>query len=254
MTKYIVHLYREMKLCYTDIEADTPEAAAEIARGKPTDNADNVEDCEGENLAALIDVAGDEDFSESVTIDFEAERVRKAAPKLLAALKFALEFLEANDDGDDDVTSRIASAKAAIADAKAISILTEPAAPKLLAACRMAENYLADDLDEDDETEMRIFKALCDARAEANAAGITPAPAAPDIDALLAERRQIAAIWSVEDVQQVRPDLTEDQCWEVLRQVDRRHDAEVGINWIVLECHADDLFGSAPETDEAEEA
>ena len=62
MTKYIVHLYREMRLSYADIEADTPEAAAAIARDRPTGDADDIEDCEGENLAALVDVAGDEDY------------------------------------------------------------------------------------------------------------------------------------------------------------------------------------------------
>ncbi len=65
-----------------------------------------------------------------------------------------------------------------------------------------------------------------------------------DIHALLAERRQIAAIWSIADVQAVRPDLTDDQAWEVLWQVGRKHDAEVGICWTTLDCMADILFGS----------
>jgi hypothetical protein len=74
-----------------------------------------------------------------------------------------------------------------------------------------------------------------------------------DIDAVLATRRQIAAIWSIEDVQEVRPDLTEEQCWEVLQAV-RDHDATIGINWEVLSCHAEMLFGSAPEgTDQPED-
>ncbi len=79
-------------------------------------------------------------------------------------------------------------------------------------------------------------------------------PAEIDIDALLAGRRQIAAIWGVEDVQANRPDLTENQCWEVLQQAKDQHDADNGISWDVLEWHAEMLFGSAPETDEAEEA
>jgi hypothetical protein len=94
MTKFIVHLYREMRLSYTDIEADTPEAAAAIAAGKPTDDADTIEDCEGQNLAALVDTAGDDDYSQSVTIDFEPERIRNAAPKVLAALEAVLPFAE----------------------------------------------------------------------------------------------------------------------------------------------------------------
>ena len=40
------------------IEADSHEAAASIARDKPTDQADSIDDCEGETLAALVDVAG----------------------------------------------------------------------------------------------------------------------------------------------------------------------------------------------------
>ena len=73
MPKFNVHLYREMKLLFSGVEADTPEAAAAIAREKPTADADDIEDCNGEDLAALIDVAGD-DYSQSLTIDFEAER------------------------------------------------------------------------------------------------------------------------------------------------------------------------------------
>jgi len=75
-----------------------------------------------------------------------------------------------------------------------------------------------------------------------------------DIHAILAERREIAITWSIEDVQFVRPDLTDDQAWQVLQQVNRHHDAELGVNWQTLECIAEDLFGDAPETDQASEA
>jgi hypothetical protein len=43
----------------------------------------------------------------------------EAAPELLAALKFSLEYLKANDDGEQDVSSRIAASEAAIAKATA---------------------------------------------------------------------------------------------------------------------------------------
>ena len=56
-----------------------------------------------------------------------------------------------------------------------------------------------------------------------------------DVYELLGQRKQIAVIWSIEDVQQVRPDLTDDQAWQVLVEVDRRNDAELGINWQTLE-------------------
>ncbi len=64
-----------------------------------------------------------------------------------------------------------------------------------------------------------------------------------DLDAKLAERRQIAIIWDIEDVNEVRPDLTEQQAFEVLENVKRHHDATIGINWDTLQCVADELFG-----------
>ena len=64
---------------------------------------------------------------------------------------------------------------------------------------------------------------------------------------LLAKHRQIAAIWSIEDVKGVRPDLTDDQAWEVLERVGDKHDAEWGITWTTLETVADDLF---PKSDD----
>ncbi len=68
---------------------------------------------------------------------------------------------------------------------------------------------------------------------------------------LLAKHHSIAAIWSTDDVRGVRPQLTEDQAWEVLQQVDRHHDASWGICWITLETVADDLY---PAPDDEEEA
>ena len=72
-----------------------------------------------------------------------------------------------------------------------------------------------------------------------------------DIDALLADRQQIALLWSIEDVQEVRPDLTDQQAWEVLQQVKHCHDCNYGVTWLTLEWVAQDLFGDAPETDDA---
>ena len=48
--------------------------------------------------------------------------------------------------------------------------------------------------------------------------------------------------WCVDDVKEIRPDLTDDQCREVLQQAKDRHDSGIGITWDVLEIHADDLF------------
>jgi hypothetical protein len=87
MTLYTVHLYREMRLTFERVEADTHEAAAAIARDRLTEDADDIEDCDGENLAALVDVVGDDQYEHSQMINFEDERLRKAAPELLKALK-----------------------------------------------------------------------------------------------------------------------------------------------------------------------
>jgi hypothetical protein len=74
-----------------------------------------------------------------------------------------------------------------------------------------------------------------------------------DLHELLQRNRLIALIWSIEDVQEVRPDLTDGQAWEVLEQAGRKQDAELGITWTTLECVAEDLFGEAPETAAEEE-
>jgi hypothetical protein len=72
-----------------------------------------------------------------------------------------------------------------------------------------------------------------------------------DIHALLAERKQIALIWSVEDLQAVRPDLDDEQAWAVLQEVEHRHDASIGVTWDTLEYAADELFNSSPKTPSA---
>ena len=59
--------------------------------------------------------------------------------------------------------------------------------------------------------------------------------------ARLAERREIAAIWTVRDVQRIRPDLLEDQAWAVLREID----CDIfnrGITWETLRLTADKMF------------
>jgi hypothetical protein len=94
MTLYNVHIYREMLLKYEGIEAATPEQAAEIAGDKPTDDADEIEDCEGYTSTALVDVVGDEEYEQSRWIDFEFERLRNAAPLMLEALQA---FIEADE-------------------------------------------------------------------------------------------------------------------------------------------------------------
>ena len=66
------------------------------------------------------------------------------------------------------------------------------------------------------------------------------------IDELLKANRMIANIWTIADVQRVRDDLTEDQCWQVLQQVEEEHDRDSGIYPELLEDQALYLFGWYP--------
>ena len=68
-----------------------------------------------------------------------------------------------------------------------------------------------------------------------------------DIDELLASRRQVAVIWSIEDVQSIREDLSPDQSWEVLCECRDSHDCEIGFTWMLIECIADWLFPKTAE-------
>ncbi len=123
MTYYIVHLYREMRLSFADIEAETAEAAAAIAREKATGEADDIEDCNGEESSALVDLAGDEDYRHSVTIDFEGERLRKAAPALLSTLEAMLEvFVDSDQLADYEDMETVKAARDAVATAKTAGI------------------------------------------------------------------------------------------------------------------------------------
>ena len=70
-----------------------------------------------------------------------------------------------------------------------------------------------------------------------------------DIHRLLAARRQIAVIWSVEDVQSVRRDLSVDQAWQVLHRYERVQDCDTAHTWQVIEFVANQLF---PTTDEGD--
>jgi hypothetical protein len=123
MATYNVHIYREMRLVFGGIEADTPEAAAAIARDKPDDDADSINECNGDTLGALVDEAGDEEYERSVMIDFELERQRKAAPVMLKALNMASNYMADDLDENDETELRVfRSIRTAIAEA-------EPACP-----------------------------------------------------------------------------------------------------------------------------
>jgi hypothetical protein len=263
-----VHIFREMKLRFDRIEAETPEAAASVAGDKPTRDADDIDDCEGLSFSALVDVAGDEEYEQSRFIDFEPERQRKACPKLLDALRWitccptivgpvgTTAYIVSNE--------RMTQARAAIAEADAAGISSTPTAPNLLSALEgivdyaESEAYALEKLKDSPEAEAQADKAwkaveaAQAAIAQAKSAGLPSQPRDIDIDALLAKRQQIAHIWSIEDVQGIRPDLSDDQCWEVLQHVDHHKDAELGITWLTLEMASEHLFGDAPKIAESQ--
>jgi hypothetical protein len=132
MTIHNVHIYREMRLRFDGIKADTPEAAAEKAKDMLLQDADDFDECDGETFAALVDMQGDEDFSQSVTIDFEAERYRKAAAKLLDALRWITRCAKIRGPAGTTAyivsDERMAQARTAITEAEAAGIL--PAAAR----------------------------------------------------------------------------------------------------------------------------
>src|ERR1700729_310440 len=97
MTHYHVQLNRELLLKFRGIEADSAETAASIARGLPTESANEIADCAGENFAAVVAAAGDEQHHRSRTIEFEPERLRKAAPALLEACRMVVKRWERGD-------------------------------------------------------------------------------------------------------------------------------------------------------------
>jgi hypothetical protein len=121
MTTYNVHIYREMRLVYCGIEAATHEEAAAIARERPTGDADDIDECSGDTFYACVDVQGDEEYEQSRWIDFEEERLRKAAPALLAACRMVVERWERGD-----LAEAARACSAAIAEAEAAGITPAP--------------------------------------------------------------------------------------------------------------------------------
>jgi hypothetical protein len=96
---YHVHIYREMRLYFSGITAASAEVAAHLAAEKPTHDAEAVEDCEGETIAALVDVNGDAEYAFSRIVDFEPAILRKTASALLAALsRFEIAWRRWADD------------------------------------------------------------------------------------------------------------------------------------------------------------
>lgn len=56
---------------------------------------------------------------------------------------------------------------------------------------------------------------------------------------------EISITWTIDDVKEVCPTLTDEQCSDVLQSVKKYHDAEQGINWDTLIQTAECLFGDS---------
>lgn len=56
---------------------------------------------------------------------------------------------------------------------------------------------------------------------------------------------EIHVVWTVADVQTLAPGLGDEAARAVLREVDRRHDAMIGVNWDVIQHCLPDQGGEA---------
>ena len=65
-----------------------------------------------------------------------------------------------------------------------------------------------------------------------------------------AERKIIVDEWHVDDVLNQRPDLTEAQACDVLASIAHNFDANIGINWDVIDSAAHYLYPETSETGE----
>ena len=218
LTRYTVHVYREMRVKFEGIEAASPEEAADQARDLPTELAREFVDCEGEDFCTLVDVLGDEDYAQSRIIDCGGERNRKVACVMrvaLGRLVTAADSLAAAIDGATDQfadeTTQLESALRSARDALAGTRYPDPANPPPL---------------------------LVPLRADLR-----------NLDAVLGQKGMVALIWSIADVKELRPDLTDEQAYDVLTYAQRHHDAQFGMNWDTFELIAEDLFPEPDDTD-----
>jgi hypothetical protein len=64
------------------------------------------------------------------------------------------------------------------------------------------------------------------------------------------EKSTITIEWSIEDVDSLRPDLTDKQKYEVLQAVKRHHDPNYGVTWQTLQEESDSMFPKPDNFDE----
>ena|ERR1700722_19846575 len=90
-TTYTVHLYREMRLVFRDIEADSPEEAA--ARAASDGENPEIHDCGGRTFQAVADLILDDELVDETDVLFAEGRLLNAAEDLLRALEQAVAAL-----------------------------------------------------------------------------------------------------------------------------------------------------------------
>jgi len=66
---------------------------------------------------------------------------------------------------------------------------------------------------------------------------------------------EITITWCIMDMQEIRPDLTDQQAREVLHHAKRCHDDDcnIGITWDTLTIWARELFGDEPDDPETDD-
>jgi hypothetical protein len=180
LTTFNVHLYREMRLFFPGIEAPSHEVAASWASQKPDDEAALIDDCDGETLAALVDVAGDEAFEHSRMISFDP--AREATHDLVTALGNLCAQIE-GAYGDIDLSeANAALAKACGASAPASLREAGPMNEKRTAwaSAALTSFCLITGQHAEEETGEAICDLICDLLHLAKAKGFHP-------DALVAQ-------------------------------------------------------------------
>ena len=56
------------------------------------------------------------------------------------------------------------------------------------------------------------------------------------------DKDTISIIWHVDDVREIRPELSDDQLRKVLHAVKKNHDASFGVTWDTLELWGHNLY------------
>lgn len=107
---------------------------------------------------------------------------------------------------------------------------------ELMHYCHNLAISLQEDLGEICYNRHAIAKQLMGLLEKAGANITCASPSAPTLF------KAIAIVWTIDDIQMQRPDLTKAQAAQVLRQLKKYHDAGIGINWEVIDCFCDAEF------------